>query len=222
MAMLTKLYYWLHRRVSKKDERGEYSSGYWQDKIRREALKMCRNSSGRSLEVGCGEGLFLTQLARQNPQTQVWGIDFNEERLRRVNEKIKEQGIANIHVLLLAAPQLTFEDEYFDTVVCVNVFLNMESLDTVRQALQEIHRVCKRSGKVIFDFRNSRNLFMNLKYRLARYYDRTLKNLPLNTYHPQHIESLLRELGFSIRNRVCLGFFMKRYAPLIIIEAVKV
>ncbi len=220
-AMITKLYYWLHRHLSKKDERGEYSSGYWQDKIRRQALEMCRGASGRGLEVGCGEGLFITQLARQNPEMVLWGIDFDEARLRRAEERIKEQGITNITVLKSSAPQLVFENEYFDMVVCVNVFLNMESFDAVRQALQEIKRVCKRSGKVIFDFRNSRNWFMRLKFRLAGYYDRTVRNLPLNTYHPRQIESLLRELGFSAVRRVYIGSCIKHCAPIIIVEAVK-
>jgi len=219
--MITKLYYWLHRRVSKKDERGEYSSGYWQDKIRRQALEMCRGSSGRGLEVGCGEGLFITQLARQNPLMRLWGIDFDEARLRRAEERIKEQGITNITVLKSAAPKLVFEDEYFDTVVCVNVLLNMESFDAVRQAFQEIKRVCKRSGKVIFDFRNSRNCLMQLKFRLAGYYDRTVRDLPLHTYHPQRIESLLNESGFSCVRRAYVGSLIKRYAPVIIVEAVK-
>ncbi|MFA5118430.1 MAG: class I SAM-dependent methyltransferase [Candidatus Omnitrophota bacterium] len=219
--MITRLYYWLHRYVSKKDERGEYSSGYWQDKIRRQALEMCRGASGRGLEVGCGEGLFITQLARQNPQMRLWGIDFDEARLRRAGERIKEQGLTNITVLKSSAPKLAFEDEYFDTVVCVNVLLNMESFDTVRQAFQEIRRVCKRSGKVIFDFRNSRNWFMRLKFRLAGYYDRTVSDLPLNTYHPQRIESLLSELGFSPVRRVYAGSLIKRCAPVIIVEAVK-
>ena len=62
--MIPKVYYWLHKKFSKPDERGEYSAGVWQDAVREKVFELCTFSSGKLLEVGCGEGLFLLKFSQ--------------------------------------------------------------------------------------------------------------------------------------------------------------
>jgi len=40
------MYYWLHRRMSRPEERGEYSSGHLQDMVSAEASEVCRCDEG--------------------------------------------------------------------------------------------------------------------------------------------------------------------------------
>jgi len=40
------MYYWLHRRMSRPEERWEYSSGHLKDMVRAEALEVCRCDEG--------------------------------------------------------------------------------------------------------------------------------------------------------------------------------
>lgn len=232
--MLTKIYYWFHRLISKPEERGEHSSGYWLDKIRRETLMLCRDIRGKILEIGCGEGFFLMQLAKQNPYLEIWGIDNDSTRLNNAEKESKEKNLKNMHFTLEDATNLSFDDEYFDVVICINVFYNMESIELVRKTLGQMKRVCKKSGRLIFDFRNSLNPLLVLKYRFARYYDGTVKvkNLPLNTYNPEQIESILKNLNLKIVNKKFIphlfsesagfiGFSLKRFVPIVIVEAEK-
>lgn len=65
--MIAKLYNWFHRFASVPSERGEYSSGYWSELVRRQVTEMSSLDKGRYLEIGCGEGLFLKQFAQKNP-----------------------------------------------------------------------------------------------------------------------------------------------------------
>ena len=220
--MLKKIYYWLHRLSSKSQEREEYSSGYWQDAVRTEVLFLCRALAGRALEVGCGEGLFLIPLAKQHQRLEVWGVDNNNTRLNRAKEKSRQDNLTNVHLLLQGASDLAFQDEYFDAVICVNVFFNMESIETVRKTLTQMNRVCKKEGRIIFDFRNSLNPLLRFKYRFARYYDATVKDLPLNTYYPREIESILQDLNLAVVNRKSIGLAVARFAPITIIEAKKI
>ena len=220
--MLNNIYNWFHRRFSKPQERGKYSSGFWQDTIRSKVLVLSRNIKGRVLEVGCGEGLFLVQLARQNPGLEIWGIDNSRPRLNQAEERGKEAGLRNMNFLLEDATNLSFDDEYFDAVICINVLFNLESLDLVKQVLSQMKRVCKKSGKLILEFRNSLNPLLLVKYGLARYYDKTVKNLPLRCYKLKEIESMLRDLDLKVKQKIPIGLsIFKKFAPIIILEAEK-
>ncbi|MDP2906073.1 MAG: class I SAM-dependent methyltransferase [Candidatus Omnitrophota bacterium] len=221
--MLPKIYRWFLGLMSRPDEKGEYSAGYWQRQVREAALMLCqRLRQGRVLEVGCGEGLFLQALARQNAGLEIWGVDNNNARLESAGKRLCRDKFKDIHLALQRAEDLDFRDEYFDLVICINVFFNLPSTEVMKQVLGEIKRVCRKSGRVIFDFRNADNPLLNLKYKLAPYYDSTVRDLPLKTYRPREIEMILKDLNFRILNKRFIGLALKRYAPIIIIEAEKI
>lgn len=218
--MLKRFYCWLHRKVSDSKEANEYSAGRWQDMVRKEALKLSFKTQGRLLEIGCGEGLFLAKLAKQDPDLEIWGVDSSRERLQHAEARLKVQNIKNIKLALQEAPLLDLPEGYFDRIVCVNVFLNMPTIETVKRTLESMRRVCKSDGRIVFDFRNSRNPLLVLKYRFASFYDPTVKGHVLNTYNPKEIESILEDLGFKIERTITFGWFIcRRFAPIFIIEA---
>lgn len=219
-SFLERSYCWIHERLSSPKERGEYSGGYWQRMVREEALRLCGGlKEGRVVEIGCGEGLFLSELAAQNPALEIWGIDNNGARLEAAKARCAAGKFKNVNLMLLDAKKLPFQDGSFDAAVSVNVFFNMESSDAVRDALREMKRVCKKSGSIIFDFRNSMNPLLALKYKLARYYDSTVKDLPLKTYDPREIEEILDGLGLKAAGKRFIGFPVRKLAPVIVIEA---
>ena len=222
--MLRNFYYWFHREISKKpEERDEPSGGWWHNRVRREAVNLCQKCKGSLLEVGCGEGLFITRLAVLNPQLEITGIDSNRKKLLNTEKRCEEKQLKNVMLIYGNAVNLPFEDEQFETIVCINTFFNMESIDIANDVLTQMVRVCRRKGRVIFDFRNSLNPFLRLKYKLAPYYDPTVKEdrLPLNTYNPKHIETILRELNLAVVNKVFIGFPKNVLSPIIIIDAKK-
>jgi ubiquinone/menaquinone biosynthesis C-methylase UbiE len=220
--VITKVYLFVHRLFAKPEERGEYSSGYWQDMVRREALILCRGLSGKLLEVGCGEGFFLTQLAGQSHNLDMWGIDYDHKILEKAQQRFLEKNFKNINVSFQNATNLSFESEFFDAVVCVNVVLSLGSREIIKKVLQEMVRVCKKGGKVILDFRNSANPLIPLKYKFAPFYDQTVKNLPLRGHRLEELRLILEEVGLAITNTVYAGFPIKRIAPIVILEAKKV
>ncbi len=221
--MLKKIYYWFHKKISKPEERDAPSGGVWPNKIREEVVKICRNHQGRLLEVGCGEGLFISRLAVLNRQLEITGVDNNLNKLSQAKRKCDEQRSGRVKLIYTDATCLPLDNEHFDSVVCINVFLNLESIVTVKKIIAEISRGCKCKGKVIFDFRNALNPLLNLKYKLAPYYDATIRrdNLPLNTYHPEQIKAVLEENNFKIINKKYVGFPCNFLAPIIIVEAEK-
>lgn len=212
--MIKKLYYWFYRFTSLPQDKGLYAGGYWQGRIRQEMIKSCQGIKGNVLEIGCAEGLLLHRLAEANPQAEFYGIDNDLSRL----DKIKKN-LPNMKASLQDARKIDFPDGYFNLIICVNFLLNLESLDSVRGILSEMRRACKKSGRLIFEFRNSLNPFFVIKYKLAGYYDATVRGHNLNTYYPRDVMKILQELNLEVCNMKFIGWGIKKLAPIIIIEA---
>ncbi len=221
MKIFEKIYYFLRDLSSQPQERGERSAGFLQDKIRRAALAICAKSSGRLLEVGCGEGLFLSQLAKLNPKLEISGVDSWPEILARARERFGKDKVTQIRLFEAKAGLLPFEDNYFDAVVFINVLICIGSQEDVKAAIKEMRRVAKPAAKLVIEFRNSRNALLKLKYRFAKFYDATTRDHPLKTYDEDDVVGLLRENGFDVERIQYIGFFIKKLAPVIIIEAQK-
>ncbi len=213
------LYSWMHERVSRPDERGEYSSGVWQDQVRTHALLWCRDARERVLEVGCGEGLFLAQLKKECPHLEVWGIDTSSDRIDQARGRIPGAGV---HLSVGNAEKLSFGDDFFDAALCINVVFNMPSFDVVRNAVTQMRRVVKKGGSVIFDFRNAANPLLAVKYGLAPWYDRTVRDLPLRTYYLRDMERMLQGIGLEIIQTRRIGTMPVFGASVIMIRAQKI
>ncbi|MCX7927445.1 MAG: class I SAM-dependent methyltransferase [Candidatus Omnitrophica bacterium] len=216
---MTKIYTLLHRFLTKPQQRGQYSSGLWQELVRNKALLLIPESSKKILEVGCGEGLFLSQILKKIPNSEIYGIDNSRQRIYQAQQYLKD--ISQIHLSVEDALALSFRDCFFDCCVCVNVFFNMPDIITVKKAILEINRVLRSKGYFIFDIRNAKNPLLALKYRLAPLYDQSVKNLPLKTYHFREIEDIIKSIGFcNIEKYPISG--IKEFAPIFVIKAQKV
>jgi ubiquinone/menaquinone biosynthesis C-methylase UbiE len=220
--MLKELYLWLYRKTATVSGEAEHSSGPWQNAVRREVLDLCGGlGAGRALDIGCGRGYFLTELAARNRNAEIWGVDSDAEELARAERRSKELSLVNTHFALQDAMRLSLNEEPFDTVFCLNLLYNFPSLDMIAECLKNMKRVCKKSGYIIFDYRNGRNPLVRLKYNLAPYYDRTIKAVSQFTYDPRQIEQILKDLQLDIVTKRYFGFPARRFAPVIIIKARK-
>jgi len=216
--VLKKIYYWFRSKTSKPEERGEASSGIWQDRVRETAFNLCNMEKGRILEVGCGEGLFLKRIIDKKPALKPVGIDISIEQLSRARDRLKE---SNASILASDATRLPFKDAIFDMVICVNVFMNMPEDELMDRTLDEIKRVCAKSGRIIFDIRNKSSILIRLKYKLVGLYDATIDASRLRMYRPEDIDKKIKQNGLTISSKVSIGFPKGRFAPIILFEVKK-
>ena len=100
----------------------------------------------RVLEAGCGTGLILQRLARQ--QHQVVGIDLSRGMLARARER-------GLDVVQGTLDELPFADDSFDSVVSFKV---LPHIQPIREALRELARVTRPGGHLLLEFYNSRSL----------------------------------------------------------------
>lgn len=212
-----KFYYWLRDAFSKPGERGEASAGYWQDKVRRRALEFYSNKTGRLLEVGCGEGLFLRKLMPiGNNKRGLFGLDISYSQLKKAHQRCNS--FANVIQADISA--IPFSDNSFDTIVCINVFMNIEDGRVVDKAISELSRVGRSGCAVIFDIRNKLSPIIRLKYKLAKYYDATIDSSRLRLYDPDIFEQKLSKAGFRIAHKATIGFPAGKFAPIVVMQAI--
>jgi ubiquinone/menaquinone biosynthesis C-methylase UbiE len=91
---------------------------------------------GRTLEIGCGTGLGLAELARH--ADQLWGIDPSADSLKRAAARAPSAGLA-----VATAEHLPFPDNTFDCVVSSLVFCSVKH---PQRGLAEIRRVLAPGG----------------------------------------------------------------------------
>ncbi len=96
------------------------------------------------LDVGCGQGGLILEIARLYPGADCVGADFDERLLEDARRRIKDERLANVRVQLGDALKLAeFEDAAFDVVCCQTLLANVPDPDL---AVRQMARVLKRGG----------------------------------------------------------------------------
>jgi tRNA (guanine-N(7)-)-methyltransferase len=54
---------------------------------------------GVEVEIGCGNGHFITEYAAHRPDTLLVGIEIKEKRCRKAREKAERRGLANVVIV---------------------------------------------------------------------------------------------------------------------------
>ena len=125
-----------------------YLPRFWQPVVPtfQEHFGLTGNSS--LLDVGCGKGFMMHDLAELIPGITVNGIDISEYAIANVMEDMQPHG------QVADAKELPFEDNSFDVVISINTVHNLEE-DECGQALQEIERVSRGKSFITVDaYRN--------------------------------------------------------------------
>jgi len=108
------------------------------------------------LDVGCGHGRSLLELADRALGGKVVGIDSSElmiEIATRRNRPLIDTGCAEL--VYATADSLPFADNFFDKVLCVHVLYFWKDLEP---SLLEIARVLKPGGRLALLFRTKTDI----------------------------------------------------------------
>jgi SAM-dependent methyltransferase len=105
-------------------------------------------SSSNVMEVACGSGGPALFMAR-TIGCRILGIDSNENGIATASKMAEEQGLASQARFQTAdaSQPLPFEDETFDSIVCIDAINHLPNRSHV---LSEWHRVLKPDGRILF------------------------------------------------------------------------
>lgn len=102
-------------------------------------------AEGKVLEVGIGSGLNLP-FYDKSKIIELWGIDPSKELNAMAKKVAKEEGL-EVNFISSSAEDIPLPDNYFDTVL---ITYTMCTIPKVKRANDEIKRVLKNNGKMIF------------------------------------------------------------------------
>jgi ubiquinone/menaquinone biosynthesis C-methylase UbiE len=150
MSLRTEYDVW-HQQVFESDPEHDDASSPWYQLVRE---KLGAVAGLRVLEVACGRGGFVRELA----QSGAWatGCDFSFSALRVARQRASDvkyiSGAAFVHG---DAQRLPFADDSFDLIVSCET---IEHVPDVRSAIVEMHRVTRPGGKLYLTTPNYANL----------------------------------------------------------------
>jgi len=125
-----------------------YHSRFWQPVIPTFQQHFNLTSYSSVLDVGCGKGFMMHDIAELIPGITVKGIDISEYAIEKSIIDMKP------HVQVANAKELPFEDNSFDVVISINTVHNLKE-DECGKALQEIERISRGKSFITVDaYRN--------------------------------------------------------------------
>lgn len=123
-------------------------ASYWMRQrasIVMEFVKACAGSRALTvLDVGCGPGFLLEELAGQGHEAV--GVDINPSMVRAARETVGKPARGEVYYLVSDCERLPFGNDRFDVILCVGV---LQYLEKDAACLRELCRVAKPGGRII-------------------------------------------------------------------------
>lgn len=178
---------------------------------RRTVKRLAPKPGERILDVGCGPGLLVTEMAQAvGPTGHVTGIDIADAMIALSEQRLADSPLADRVTFLKGdATALPFADEAFDAAVCVQVYEYVEDVET---ALAELHRVLKPRGRTVILDTDWHSIVWNAadQQRMARILEAWKERFAHPTL-PRRLSQLLRHAGFAIEHRDALVLLNPEY-----------
>lgn len=117
-------------------------------------LSFCQSAPMHILDLGCGPGLYLEELAGSGHSCT--GIDFSENSISYAMDRARKKGL-QIDYLNQNYLELDFTEQ-FDLIILIYTDLGVLLPEEREELLDRIHRALKPGGVFIFDVLNERNM----------------------------------------------------------------
>ncbi|MHB9027418.1 MAG: class I SAM-dependent methyltransferase [Candidatus Latescibacterota bacterium] len=196
------------------DERGEPTSARFRMAARRKVRTLLDASDLPALDVAGREGfLFDPRVSALSPGITV--LDIESEPLVEARRQYQGKG----RFVCGDLTRLPFHDRAFGASVCIGTFYNLPEERLIQEGLREMARVTRPGGKVIAEFRNAENPYMQIASAWGGRYDRSLQGLPIRAYRAETVFNLAADAGLTVRRIHRVGFPFGKWSLMLIIEA---
>ena len=165
--------------------------------------KVFRNENPIHIEIGCGKGKFITELAQANPNINYIGIEKFDSVIVRAIEKLIESPLKNIRLIRIDAELL---NDIFALGEVASIYLNFS--DPWPKNRQEKRRLTSLRFLSIYEKILNNEAIIQFKtdnFDLFQY-----SMMTLNKYAKFHIENIIINLYKNLpKNNVQTEFEMK-------------
>ena len=94
------------------------------------------------LDIGCGEGRFLSQLSEKYKNITLYGLDISSEMIKIA----RNQNVKNTNYIIGESENIPLPNESVNTIFCLNSFHHFPS---PTESFKEMKRVLKNQGEII-------------------------------------------------------------------------
>lgn len=148
----------------------------------------------RLLDVACGTGRTLHQLARAHPALRLWGIDLSPAYVKVARKRLETH--ADVTIAVENAEHLPFADGAFDIVTSVYLFHELPR-NARRNVVREMHRVLRPGGLLVIE--DSAQLVESAEIASALHeFPREFHEPFYADYLEDDLAALLAECGFAV------------------------
>jgi ubiquinone/menaquinone biosynthesis C-methylase UbiE len=147
------------------------------------------------LDLGCGSGRNLIK-----NKGIIYALDFSDKMLKYAEEKAKKQKI-KAEFFVSDADKLPFEDNFFDSAICIAVLHCVDSERKREEVIGELYRVLKPKSRALISVWSRNNDRIKNKPKES-FVPWTVNNKKYERYtyiyDKCELEDLLKRVGFSI------------------------
>lgn len=106
------------------------------------------------LDIACGPGPLMLELAQMYPETRFIGVDLSETMLNHISEESLRLELTNVETLCEDARLLdSLEEESIDLVISTSALHHLPSETVVSQVFSRMNQLLKKDGGFyLFDF----------------------------------------------------------------------
>jgi ubiquinone/menaquinone biosynthesis C-methylase UbiE len=170
------------------------------DVMRRQIIppitELVRASAGplKLLDVGCGTGRTLHQIARTHPSMRLHGADLSPSYIRLARKRLDE--VAELTLAVENGESLPWADEAFDIVTSVYMFHELPR-NARRNVVREMLRVVRPGGLVVIE--DSAQISESPELEpVLRAFPRDFHEPFYEDYLEDDLGALLGEIGFDV------------------------
>ena len=95
------------------------------------------------LDIGSGFGTLTLEIAKNNPDSKIYGVDIHDPHIGQAQMNARILGIPNLEFRTGSVYSLPFDNDFMDATTC---FYMLHHLEDLKLALIEIKRVLKKVG----------------------------------------------------------------------------
>ena len=145
----------------------------------------CQNNS-IILDIGCGGGLNIRNLAKLDPSLTIYGMDYSSTAVkesRNFNKKFINEG--RVSIVEACVSNIPYENDKFDLITA---FETVYFWPEILKSFKEVRRTLKKNG-LFYIFLEAGN------ENSMEYWSKKVPNM--TSYKIEELISLLKEAGFS-------------------------
>jgi ubiquinone/menaquinone biosynthesis C-methylase UbiE len=150
----------------------------------------------RLLDVACGTGRTLHQIAQAHPGLRLYGVDLSPAYVREARKRLAD--LPEVALAVENGEALPYADATFDVVTSVYLFHELPR-NARRNVVREMHRVLRPGGLLVIE--DSAQLSESAEIgRALRSFPAEFHEPFYNDYLEDDLGDLLGELGFTVES----------------------